>query len=94
MMKKHWLCFLLPLCLVLSAAEEAELSARATKKDALYQVGEKIVFSVAASGQAPQSAEYSYTVTACGKTLQSGQLKTTDGKGEITVTPLSFFCMQ
>jgi len=86
-MKKYWICFLLPVCLALSAKDEAELSARAAKKDALFQAGEKIVFSVAASERAPQSAAYHYTVTEGGKTLQSGVLKTTDGKGEISVTP-------
>ena len=86
-MKKHWFCFLLPLCLTLSGKDDAELFARADKEDALYQAGEKIVFSVVASEEAPRSAEYRYTVTEGGETLQSGVLKTTDGKGEISVTP-------
>ena len=87
MLKKYGICFLLPLCLVLSGKDDAELSARAAKKDALFRAGEKIVFSVAASDQAPQSAAYRYTVTEGGETLQSGVLKTADGKGEISVTP-------
>ena len=87
MVKKHWFGFLFLLCLVVSGIEKAELSVRAAKKDALFQTGEKIVFSITASDQAPRSAEYRYTVTGGGKTLQNGILKTTDGKGEISVTP-------